>query len=53
MRMLDYTAPDGYSVGLPQTITDANGEGKFQTSEYTTYKVFAYKGSSSGWSDAL
>ncbi|MBU2476029.1 Ig-like domain-containing protein, partial [Candidatus Micrarchaeota archaeon] len=39
--------------GISEKITDANGYAEFTKLKNNTYKAFAYKGTASGWSDAL
>ncbi len=40
-------------TGLTEKITDINGSVEFDKIKNGTYKAFAYKGTSSGWSDAV
>ena len=42
---------DGFSIGFATLITDANGEAGFERVPSGDYKSFAFKESSSGWSD--
>ncbi|PIN98201.1 MAG: hypothetical protein COT90_05385 [Candidatus Diapherotrites archaeon CG10_big_fil_rev_8_21_14_0_10_31_34] len=42
-----------FLTGLSEKITDENGSAKFQRIENGKYKIFAYKGTSSGWSDEI
>lgn len=42
-----------FLTGLSEKITDENGSAKFNRVENGRYKAFAYKGTSSGWSDEI
>lgn len=41
----------GFSLGYEQQITDLNGEARFKNVDNGTYQIFAFKGTSFGWSD--
>ncbi len=43
---------DGYSLGYRNRTTDLNGIGRFSGVKSGDYKAFAFKGTSSGWSEA-
>ncbi len=50
-----YTVEDDeiFLTGVSEKITDENGYAEFKKIKNGTYKAFAYKGTSSGWSDEL